>query len=85
LEYIKDWANRYGKISINGDGTIDGMSAATLRIQEGLERYRKEYNGIFLSIGITENGGLISADNYSRSLIFPLSPHVLLCGKRTKK
>lgn len=84
LEEVKDWANRHGKIYVNGDGTIDGIFAATLRIQEGLDRYRKDYEGIFWSVGIAENGGLISADNYQRSLMFPLSPHILLCGKRKK-
>ncbi|WP_282364134.1 hypothetical protein [Pseudomonas sp. PS01297] len=84
LEELKDWCNRNGKIYVNGDGTIDGMFAATLKIRESLDRYRKEYEGVYWSVGIAENGGLISADNYKNSLILPLSPSILLCGKRTK-
>lgn len=81
---VKDWANRNGKIFVNGDGTIDGMFAATLRIQEGLEKYRQEYGGIYWTVGIAENSDLISADCYANSLIFPLSPQIILCGKRKK-
>jgi len=84
LEELKDWCNRNGKIYVNGDGTIDGMFAVTLKIREELDRYRKDYEGVFWSVGIAENGGLISADSYKNSLMMPLSPHVLLCGKRKK-
>lgn len=84
LEELKDWCNRNGKIYVNGDGTIDGMFAATLKIREELDRYRKDYEGVYWSVGIAENGGLISADSYKSSLIMPLSPEVLLCGKRKK-
>jgi hypothetical protein len=84
LEELKDWCNRNGKIYVNGDGTIDGMFAATLKIREELDRYRKDYEGVYWCVGIAENGGLISADSYKNSLMMPLSPYVLLCGKRTK-
>jgi len=84
LEELKDWCNRNGKIYVNGDGTVDGMFAATLKIQEGLDRYRKEYEGVYWSVGIAEQGGLISADSYKNSLILPLSPNILLCGKRMR-
>lgn len=81
----KDWANENGKMYINGDGTIDGMFAATLRIREGLDQYRREYGHVFWSIGISENGDLISADCYRNTLMFPLSPHILLHGQRKKE
>ena len=84
LEELKDWCNRNGKIYVNGDGTIDGMFAATLKIREELDRYRKDYEGVYWSVGIAENGGLISADCYENSLMLPLSPNVLLCGKRKR-
>ncbi|WP_156357140.1 hypothetical protein [Pseudomonas sp. NBRC 111144] len=84
LEEVKDWANRHGKIYINGDGTIDGMFAATLRIQDGLARYRQEYEGVYWTVGIAENSDLISADCFARSLIFPISSNIVLCGKRKR-
>lgn len=81
----KAWANRNGKMYINGDGTTDGMFAATLRIKDGLDKYRKDYGNIFWSVGISENIELISADCYKNSLMFPLSPNLLLLGQRKKE
>lgn len=84
IQEVKDWANANGKIYINGDGTIDGLFAATLLIEEGIKRYFELYDGVFWHVGVADEGGLISADCYRNQLIFPISPNVLLFAKRSK-
>lgn len=85
IQEVKGWANENGKIYVNGNGTVDGTFAATLRIKDGLKKYGDIYKDIYWNIGVTEDGGLLSADCYTNQLMFPLTPNILLFAKKTKR
>lgn len=78
---LKQMANYLEKLPINPDGSIDAMFSVTQKIKIGFENYIRQYRGIKWEILKSSTGGFISADCYDRSLIFPISPSVLLLGK----